>query len=77
MDTAPKDPDATPVEITEEETIRPWRLTTFVVWRGKLQPSLCLSARQLPNVSPLVVWRMYEPEARTGGLVPRRRRLSC
>lgn len=76
MDAAPKDPEAT----TEERTdlpIVPWRQTTFVVWRGKLQSGLCLAARQLPTVSPLVIWRMHEPDARCAPLVPRRRRRSC
>jgi hypothetical protein len=77
METTPKDADASPVEATSEEPLLPWRLTTFVVWRGKLQSTLCLSGRQLPTVSPLVVWRMYEPDARCAPLVPRRRRLTC
>jgi hypothetical protein len=76
MDPSPKDPEAAPTTSTEEEPVQPWRLITSVVWRGKLQSSLCLTARQLPTVSPLVVWRMYEPESRTAPLVPRRRRLS-
>jgi hypothetical protein len=65
-------------ETTGEEALPeppyPWRLATFVVWRGKLQSSLCLAARQLPTVSPLVVWRVFEPDARRAPLVPRRRR---
>jgi hypothetical protein len=76
METSPKDPQATPVETTEDESAQPWRVVTSVVWRGKLLPSLCLTARQLPTVSPLVVWRSYEPSARCAPLVPRRRRLS-
>jgi hypothetical protein len=74
MEPTPKDTDATAEPAPTEEPLLPWRLTTFVVWRGKLQSSLCLSARQLPTVSPLVVWRMYEPDARSAPLVPRRRR---
>ena len=77
METSPKDPQATPVETAEDESAQAWRITTSVVWRGKLFPTLCLSARQLPTVSPLVAWRSYEPVARTAPLVPRRRRLSC
>ena len=76
METSPKDAQATPAETTEDEAAQPWRVITSVVWRGKLLPSLCLAARQLPTVSPLVVWRSYEPAARTAPLVPRRRRLS-
>jgi hypothetical protein len=76
METSPKDPQAAPVEAIDEEPVQPWRITTSVVWRGKLLSSLCLTARQLPTLSPLVVWRSYEPAARTAPLVPRRRRLS-
>lgn len=76
MDTAPKAPEAAAVETIEEEPVQPWRVATSVVWRGKLLSSLCVTARQLPTVSPLVVWRSYEPSARTAPLVPRRRRLS-
>jgi hypothetical protein len=76
METSPKGTQATAVETTEDEAAQPWRVTTSVVWRGKLLSSLCLSARQLPTISPLVVWRSYEPTARTAPLVPRRRRLS-
>jgi hypothetical protein len=77
MQPTPKDADATAEQTTTEEPLLPWRQTTFVVWRGKLQSSLCLSARQLPTVSPLVVWRVYEPDARCAPLVPRRRRMAC
>ena len=77
MEPTPKDADATAETAAVEEPLLPWRLTTFVVWRGKLQSSLCLSARQLPTVSPLVVWRTYEPDARVAPLVPRRRRRTC
>ena len=59
-----------------EETLTPYRQTTFVVWKGKLQSGLCLAARQLPTVSPLVIWRVHEPAACRAPLVPRRRRLS-
>jgi hypothetical protein len=76
METSPKDPQAAPVETAEDESAQPWRVATSVVWRGKLLPSLCLTARQLPTVSPLVVWRSYEPAPRTAPLVPRRRRMS-
>jgi hypothetical protein len=76
MDAAPKGPQAAAVESTEDEPVQPWRVTTSVVWRGKLVSSLCLTARQLPTVSPLVVWRSCEPAARTAPLLPRRRRMS-
>jgi hypothetical protein len=74
MDTTPKDPEPAAVEDAAEEGFLPWRQTTFVVWRGKLQSELCLAARQLPTVSPLVCWRIWEPDARRAPLVPRRRR---
>jgi hypothetical protein len=74
MQPTPKDAETTPETAAEQEPLLPWRVTTFVVWRGKLQSSLCLSARQLPTVSPLVIWRMCEPDARSAPLVPRRRR---
>jgi hypothetical protein len=74
MDTSTKDPEAVPSEDATKEVVRPWRQTTFVVWRGKLQSDLCLSARQLPTVAPLVAWRVWEPDGRQAPLVPRRRR---
>jgi hypothetical protein len=74
MDTSPKDPEPVPAEDVSQEVKLPWRQTTFVVWRGKLQSDLCLSARQLPTVAPLVAWRIWEPDARQAPLVPRRRR---
>ena len=73
---AAKDPDLSAHEPAEED-LTPWRQTTFVVWRAKLQSGLCLTARQLPTMSPLVIWRMYEPAERSAPLVPRRRRMSC
>ena len=76
METSPKDPQAAAVDTAEDELAQSWRVTTSVVWRGKLLPSLCLTARQLPTVSPLVVWRSYDPAARNAPLVPRRRRMS-
>lgn len=77
MNTTAEDPEPVAVEPGADDAVQPWRQTTFVVWRGKLQSGLCLTARQLPTVSPLVVWRMYEPEGRSAPLVPRRRRMSC
>lgn len=74
MDASTKDPEPVPTEDTSQEVRLPWRQITFVVWRGKLQSDLCLSARQLPTVAPLVAWRVWEPDARQAPLVPRRRR---
>jgi hypothetical protein len=74
MDTTAKDPEPTAIEEPVPDVMLPWRQTTFVVWRGKLQSELCLSARQLPTVAPLVAWRIWEPDARQAPLVPRRRR---
>jgi hypothetical protein len=76
METSPKDPQAAPLEAIEDEPVQPWRITTSVVWRGRLMSSLCLNARELPTVAPLVAWRTYEPAPRTAPLLPRRRRLS-
>lgn len=77
MKATAENPEPAAVEADAEDAVQPWRQTTFVVWRGKLQSGLCLTARQLPTVSPLVIWRMYEPDSRRAPLVPRRRRMSC
>ena len=61
----------------KEEPVAPLRQTTFVVWRGKLLSSLCVTAREIPTISPIAAWRICEPSAPGAALVPRRRRLAC
>ena len=61
----------------KEEPTAPLRQATFVVWRGKLLSSLCVTAREIPTISPIAAWRICEPSASGAALVPRRRRLGC
>jgi hypothetical protein len=63
--------------VTREEPVVALRQATFVVWRGKLQSSLCVTARQIPTISPLAAWRVWEPSTQGVALVPRRRRQGC
>jgi hypothetical protein len=67
----------TEVAPSVDEPVAPLRQATFVVWRGKLQSSLCVTAREIPTVSPLAAWRVYEPAKPGAALVPRRRRMGC
>ena len=61
----------------KEEPTAPLRQATFVVWRGKLLSSLCVTAREIPTLSPIAAWRICEPSVPGAALVPRRRRSGC
>ena len=67
----------TQVAAVTEEPVAALRQATFVVWRGKLQSSLCVTAREIPTISPLAAWRVCEPSSPGAALVPRRRRTAC
>lgn len=64
-------------EQVKEEPAPALRQTTFVVWRGKLLTSLCVTAREIPTLSPIAAWRICEPAAPGAALLPRRRRSAC
>ena len=61
----------------KEEPPAPLRQATFVVWRGKLLSSLCVTAREIPTLLPIAAWRICEPSTAGAAFVPRRRRSGC